>query len=233
MSGNTPLTREAALALCDALNAWEVMGKVILPQTVNKAWIALTASIESSVSERETTNCPQCGGLGELTGIGTCPSCKGTGVAALKNAAPQVREAARPAADSSDHSPAVAAPDPNDKSREEVIPRVEDELLKYTGPKTPAILADSLEELARASILSKSGCQVCEDAAGLIRRLSRSATKACEWRQDQDGTYNTGCGHQFFYDSGTAEENDAKFCQYCGGTLKSLSFVDPFTANGK
>jgi hypothetical protein len=49
---------------------------------------------------------------------------------------------------------------------------------------------------------------------------SRSEKPAeCEWRADSDGIYHTDCGNAFTFDSGTATENSAKFCQYCGGGL--------------
>ena len=49
---------------------------------------------------------------------------------------------------------------------------------------------------------------------------ARSETaRACRWQQDADGIYQTGCGEAFFFDTGSAEENRAKFCQYCGGNL--------------
>lgn len=47
--------------------------------------------------------------------------------------------------------------------------------------------------------------------------------ETCAWEQDEDGNYHTGCGHIFFFDTGTAEENEAKFCLYCGGHLQPTS----------
>lgn len=46
-----------------------------------------------------------------------------------------------------------------------------------------------------------------------------AARKVCEWTPDDDLVHHTGCGHAFVFDSGTPEENSAKFCQYCGGNL--------------
>jgi hypothetical protein len=43
--------------------------------------------------------------------------------------------------------------------------------------------------------------------------------KKCEWREDGDGNWATGCDSMFtFTDAGPAE-NEFKFCPYCGGRL--------------
>lgn len=67
-------------------------------------------------------------------------------------------------------------------------------------------------------------------AAHKALTASRSASaKRCEWLKDDDGNYNTGCGHMFFFNAGTAEENAAKYCPYCGGDLHAS---DRSTNNG-
>lgn len=57
-------------------------------------------------------------------------------------------------------------------------------------------------------------------------RMSSGHDKSCHWTQDEDGIYHTGCGNAFTFDSGTAAENRAKFCQYCGGDLIATEHVD-------
>ena len=41
----------------------------------------------------------------------------------------------------------------------------------------------------------------------------------CEWKQDEDGVWETGCGNMFEVTEGTPYENDLKFCPYCGNHL--------------
>jgi hypothetical protein len=62
---------------------------------------------------------------------------------------------------------------------------------------------------------------IVQPAAG-----SDALREACPWTPDDDGVYHTGCGNAFFFDTGTADENRAHFCQYCG---KPLSAQTPDT----
>lgn len=47
---------------------------------------------------------------------------------------------------------------------------------------------------------------------------------SCEWKLDDDGIYQTSCGHSFFFDTDDATANGGKFCFYCG---KGLVDVQP------
>lgn len=51
--------------------------------------------------------------------------------------------------------------------------------------------------------------------------------RICEWREDVDGNYQTGCGNSFFFETGDAIENRAKWCLYCGGELRQHNYVEP------
>jgi hypothetical protein len=50
-------------------------------------------------------------------------------------------------------------------------------------------------------------------AAGLAARND------CGWRVDEEGTWNTDCDNLFVIIEGTPQENDMRFCPYCGGSL--------------
>ena len=39
---------------------------------------------------------------------------------------------------------------------------------------------------------------------------------ACEWKQDDDGVYNTDCDHRFEFTAEGPRENGFLFCPYCG-----------------
>lgn len=51
-----------------------------------------------------------------------------------------------------------------------------------------------------------------------------AAESTCEWRQDEDGNWDTACGDKHIYIDGTPKENGAKFCCYCGAKLKEVPF---------
>jgi rRNA maturation endonuclease Nob1 len=42
----------------------------------------------------------------------------------------------------------------------------------------------------------------------------------CEWREDEDGIWDTGCGNRFEFNHGGPPENSFEFCPYCGKKLK-------------
>ena len=48
-----------------------------------------------------------------------------------------------------------------------------------------------------------------------------SGHKACEWKRDNDGIWNTGCGEMFEFTHDGPGENKARFCQYCGNQISA------------
>lgn len=50
---------------------------------------------------------------------------------------------------------------------------------------------------------------------------SPDVVRECVWTFEEDDlwSYSTGCGNMFIFTDGTPEENDCKFCCYCGGKL--------------
>ena len=51
-----------------------------------------------------------------------------------------------------------------------------------------------------------------------------NVTKTCKWVSCDDSwsesVYNTECKHTFIIMEGTPEENNFKYCPYCGGEIK-------------
>jgi len=46
---------------------------------------------------------------------------------------------------------------------------------------------------------------------------------SCTWKLDDEyGMYETGCGNAFECIEGDIEENNFKFCPYCGGRIKEI-----------
>ena len=55
------------------------------------------------------------------------------------------------------------------------------------------------------------------------RRARRSE---CEWREDEDGVWQTGCGHAFTFEDGGPVENQQRFCGYCGARLVEVALSE-------
>ena len=53
----------------------------------------------------------------------------------------------------------------------------------------------------------------------VLRRLAM-AKRECKWTVDDDGAFNTECGHRFELTYDGPKENHWVFCPYCGGILK-------------
>lgn len=47
----------------------------------------------------------------------------------------------------------------------------------------------------------------------------KQTEKTCEWTEDSDGNWDTGCKNTFIFIEGTPKENNAIFCPYCGGQI--------------
>lgn len=46
----------------------------------------------------------------------------------------------------------------------------------------------------------------------------------CQWREDEDGNWETACGELFFFTEGGPAENGFLFCPYCGSNLKPVKW---------
>lgn len=58
------------------------------------------------------------------------------------------------------------------------------------------------------------------------KEINGPVAKLCIWAEDMDGTYNTDCGCSFVMNAGTPEENDMKFCCYCGKELTAIYYAE-------
>lgn len=45
-------------------------------------------------------------------------------------------------------------------------------------------------------------------------------TNICTWEESADGSWESGCGHVFEFNTGSPSENGMRFCGYCGGHLR-------------
>ena len=48
----------------------------------------------------------------------------------------------------------------------------------------------------------------------------------CYWKEDTDGNYEADCGQAFTMIDGAPEENDMRFCCYCGRVLKTVRYQE-------
>jgi len=44
----------------------------------------------------------------------------------------------------------------------------------------------------------------------------------CDWRENDDGNWETECGQMFAFETGTPTDNKMKFCYCCGKPLRSI-----------
>lgn len=48
----------------------------------------------------------------------------------------------------------------------------------------------------------------------------------CEWKEDDEGNWDTTCGETFQFNDGTPCENNLKYCGYCGKPLEEVKFKE-------
>ena len=49
---------------------------------------------------------------------------------------------------------------------------------------------------------------------------------SCLWGQDDDGVWETSCGHAFEFSDGDPADNAFLFCPFCGRQIKTLVYED-------
>jgi len=47
---------------------------------------------------------------------------------------------------------------------------------------------------------------------------------SCPWTEDPDGIWYTSCEHAHEFNTGTPEENDHRYCPYCGKVLEAKEY---------
>jgi hypothetical protein len=48
----------------------------------------------------------------------------------------------------------------------------------------------------------------------------------CLWGEDDDGMWETSCGHAFEFNDGDPADNAFLFCPFCGKQLKQLVYEE-------
>jgi hypothetical protein len=95
-----------------------------------------------------------------------------------------------------------------------------------TAVAAPNRLEQMAEEIYRRfnAFHCLMACAACEEnKAFILAALRRAAERqTCEWRFDDDWDspkWETACGQAFVFINGGPEENHARFCHYCGGSI--------------
>lgn len=47
----------------------------------------------------------------------------------------------------------------------------------------------------------------------------------CEWRENEDGFWDTGCKRMWATIEGTPAENSMRYCPMCGGTINEVAYI--------
>lgn len=48
--------------------------------------------------------------------------------------------------------------------------------------------------------------------------------KPCVWQENEDGVWNTNCDNAHEFIAGSPNDNNYRYCPYCGRYLKSLNY---------
>jgi hypothetical protein len=62
--------------------------------------------------------------------------------------------------------------------------------------------------------------EVAQALVEYIKRVYSQPDQVCVWKENEDGYYDTSCNNAFVMEEGTPEDNELKYCCYCGKTLK-------------
>ena len=101
-----------------------------------------------------------------------------------------------------------------------------------------ALANDLLERVHAATGIDDKNVRIpVSRARWIIKALSDAENaarpveplKPCGWAYDEDGIWQTDCGESFVLMEGTPEDNDFRFCCYCG---KNLPHWNPSTKSG-
>ena len=68
-------------------------------------------------------------------------------------------------------------------------------------------------------IINKAAKDFLNKAHAAFPRLLEIAERECEWTFDELGVWNTQCGEAWEFVADGIEENNVKFCPYCGGKV--------------
>lgn len=79
------------------------------------------------------------------------------------------------------------------------------------------------EPIWREAIEEIQVLRVLVEALELLLKMRELPQRddSCQWKEDGDGIWNTGCGHLFEFTADGPTENNFRFCPYCGGKIST------------
>jgi hypothetical protein len=92
-----------------------------------------------------------------------------------------------------------------------------------TDQELVTLLRRTIHDISRISE-GDFALEINERLTAVADALGAASTEPCVWTEDEDGIYHTTCQHSWFFDTGTATENQAKFCPYCGRALRDKRY---------
>lgn len=93
---------------------------------------------------------------------------------------------------------------------------------------TAAAMVVDQHEMLRQALANRATCTRCDSCAQAAEDILAMVppVHVCRWEEDADGIYRTACGQSWCFTDGTAAENRAKFCIYCGGSIADVLFEE-------
>lgn len=64
-----------------------------------------------------------------------------------------------------------------------------------------------------------------EFARQLERELNAAKAGRCDWKEDEDGNWNTSCKQCMVFEYARPFESGYKFCHHCGKTISYIKFT--------
>jgi hypothetical protein len=83
-------------------------------------------------------------------------------------------------------------------------------------PRTDEVLEQY--DSARATMLTLLSCT-------LERELNAAKAGRCDWKEDEDGNWNTSCKQCMVFEYAPPHEQGYNFCHHCGKTICYIKFT--------
>lgn len=98
---------------------------------------------------------------------------------------------------------------------------VHDRLIKLKGIEQVKIMNEFYKKMSENMRSLKP-----EEMKPLNEFCEEELKGKCKWEQDFEGNWQTSCDNMFVLNDGTPEENEMKYCCYCGKKLEQVYFVE-------
>ena len=90
------------------------------------------------------------------------------------------------------------------------------------GNRIMRLEADAAGDRARCDAAEKETDALCEALTELNERLIDR--QQCDWKQDNDGNWDTSCKQCVCFEHAPPFEQGYKFCHHCGATINFITY---------